>query len=165
MSEISKHITYREATFSATAARMGIDNTPTAQHLRNMFLIAEQVFEPLRAHVGGPIGITSFYRCAKLNKAVGGSANSQHCMGQAMDLDMDRIPGARATNAFLFHQIRGSLLFDQLIWEFGTDSFPDWVHVSLVADPSKNRRQVLRAVRSIGGRTSYKPWIAPSSRS
>ena len=165
MSEISKHISYREATFSATATRLGIDNTPTAEHLRNMFLVAEQVFEPLRAHVGGPIGINSFYRSAKLNKAVGGSANSQHCLGQAMDLDMDRIPNAKATNAFLFHQIRGSLLFDQLIWEFGDASFCDWVHVSLVLDPTKNRRQVLRAVRDSKGRTTYLPWRAPSSRS
>ena len=154
MSEISKHISYREATFSATATRLGIDNTPTAEHLRNMFLVAEQVFEPLRAHVGGPIGINSFYRSAKLNKAVGGSANSQLLA-----------PNAKATNAFLFHQIRGSLLFDQLIWEFGDASFPDWVHVSLVLDPTKNRRQVLRAVRDSKGRTTYLPWRAPSSRS
>lgn len=156
MHEISRHVSYREATFSATAARLGIDNTPTPAHLRSMMLLAERVFEPLRAHVGGPIGITSFYRSAKLNKAVGGSASSQHCLGQAMDLDMDRVPNPKATNAQLFHLVRTTLLFDQLIWEFGTEKNPDWVHVSLVE--GSNRKQVLRAVRNAKGRTAYIPW-------
>lgn len=156
MHEISRHISYREATFSATAVRLRIDNTPSPATLRNMMLLAERVFEPLRAHVGGPIGINSFYRSPKLNKVIGGSANSQHCTGQAIDLDMDRVPGAKATNAQLFHLVRTKLLFDQLIWEFGTDANPDWVHVSLVE--GSNRKQVLRAVRGARGRVTYIPW-------
>ena len=84
---ISEHISKKEATFSATATRRGIDNTPGEYELQNMELIAEKVFEPLRKHVNGPIKINSFYRSEELNKAIGGSSKSQHCQGRAMDLD------------------------------------------------------------------------------
>ena len=84
---ISEHISKKEATFSATATRKGIDNTPGEYELQNMELIAEKVFEPLRKAVNGPIKINSFFRSEELNKAIGGSSKSQHCQGRAIDLD------------------------------------------------------------------------------
>ena len=84
---ISKHISYKEATYSRTATRLNIDNKPNDEQLKNMKLIAEEVFEPLRMWVGGPIKINSFFRSPKLNTAIRGSSKSQHCHGQAIDLD------------------------------------------------------------------------------
>ena len=87
MKNISEHITYKEGVYSITALRLGLNNDPTKTHLTNMELLAEKIFEPLRKHVGGPIKINSFYRGPELNKAIGGSSNSQHCKGQAIDID------------------------------------------------------------------------------
>ena len=80
--KISKHVSYKEGVYSTTALRLGLKNDPSDDHLQNMKLIAEKVFEPLRIHVGGPIKINSFYRGPELNKAIGGSSKSQHCHGQ-----------------------------------------------------------------------------------
>ena len=82
---ISKHISYKEGVYSNTATRRGIDNTPNKEQLNNMELIANEVFEPLREWVAGPIKINSFFRCPELNTAIGGSSKSQHCKGQAID--------------------------------------------------------------------------------
>jgi zinc D-Ala-D-Ala carboxypeptidase len=154
---ISLHISWREATFSLTAARLGLDNTPGADELANMRAIANDIFEPMRAYVGGPIHISSFFRSKALNKAVGGSTSSQHCTGEAMDLDMDHVSFPKASNADLFEYVRTRRQFDQLIWEFGTRKQPDWVHVSYKrAGP--NRMQVLRASRK-NGQTTYMPWL------
>ena len=112
--------------------------------------IAEQVFEPLREWVGGPIRINSFYRGPALNKAIGGSTSSQHCKGQAMDID--DVYG-HATNAVMYKHIVEQLDYDQVIWEFGDDDDPDWVHVSYVS-PEKNRRRQLKAERK-NGKTTY----------
>ena len=95
-----------------------------------MKLVSEKVFEPLRKWVGGPIKINSFFRCYKLNKAIGGSKTSQHMSGQAMDID-DTF-GCK-TNAEMFNYIKDNLDFDQMIWEFGDDDNPDWVHISYVS--------------------------------
>ena len=134
---ISEHISYREGVYSITATRLGIDNTPEDDQLHFMEIIAEKVFEPLREWVGGPIKINSFYRCSELNKAIGGSTTSQHCKGQAMDID-DTL--GRAANAEMFHWIKENLDFDQMIWEFGDDDNPDWVHISYVSkDKNRNR--------------------------
>ena len=84
---ISKHISHKEGVYSTTATRKGIKNTPNDSQLANMELIAENVFEPLRKYVGGPVKINSFFRSVKLNKAIGGSGKSQHCHGQAIDID------------------------------------------------------------------------------
>ena len=148
---ISKHISYKEATYSRTATRLNIDNKPNEEQLKNMKLIAEKVFEPLRMWVGGPIKINSFFRSPKLNTAIGGSAKSQHCHGQAIDLD-DTF--GRATNAEMFDFIKEHLNFDQMIWEFGNDDNPDWVHVSYVNDED-NRNRCLLAYKE-NGRTKYK---------
>ena len=147
---ISKHISYREGVRSNTSTRKGIDNTPNTEQLDNMELIAEEVFEPLRAYVGGPIKINSFYRCPELNKAIGGSSKSQHCKGQAMDID-DTF--GRCTNAEMYHFIKEHLDFDQMIWEFGDDDNPDWVHVSYVS-PEDNRNRCLKAYKE-NGKTKY----------
>ena len=147
---ISEHISYREGVYSTTATRLGIDNTPNDEQLENMELVAEEVFEPLRAYVGGPIKINSFFRSPKLNTAIGGSSKSQHCKGQAIDID-DTF--GRATNAEMYHWIKENLEFDQMIWEFGDDDNPNWVHVSYVSE-DKNRNRCLKAYKE-DGKTKY----------
>ena len=148
---ISKHISYKEGVYSRTATRLGIKNNPNAEQMENMITIAEEVFEPLRAYVGGPIKINSFFRSPELNKAIGGSTKSQHCHGQAIDLD-DTF--GRCTNAEMFEFIKKYLDFDQIIWEFGDDNNPDWVHVSYVS-PDRNRKRCLKAYKE-NGKTNYK---------
>ena len=122
----------------------------TNVHLANMKLISEKVFEPLREHVGGPIKINSFYRGPELNKAIGGSSKSQHCHGQAMDID-DTF--GHMSNADMYNWIKENLDYDQMIWEFGDSNNPDWVHVSYVG-PEQNRNRCLKAYRE-GGKTKY----------
>ncbi len=148
---ISKHVSYKEGVYSNTATRRGIDNTPNDEQLNNMELIAEEVFEPLRVWVGGPIKINSFFRSPDLNKAIGGSSKSQHCKGQAMDID-DTF--GKATNAEMYNFIKDNLDFDQMIWEFGNDDNPDWVHVSYVSEDD-NRRRCLKAYKE-NNKTKYK---------
>ena len=148
---ISKHISYKEGTNSVTAIRRGIDNTPNDEQLDNMVLLAEKVFEPLRAWVGGPIKINSFFRCPQLNKAIGGSTKSQHCHGQAIDIDDTY---GKVANSEMYNYIKNNLDFDQMIWEFGDDDNPNWVHVSYVS-PEKNRKVCLKAYKD-KGRTKYK---------
>lgn len=149
MEPISKHISWNEAVNSPTAIAKGIDNTPTPEHLKAMKLIAEKVFEPLRAHFGKPIKINSFYRSAALNRAIPGSSKtSQHLKGEAIDMDAT----AGFTNKDIFVYIAKNLVFDQLIWEAGTDSNPDWVHVSY--KESGNRRQMLQMKR-VNGKSTY----------
>ena len=117
MIKISDHISYKEATRSVTALRLGIDNTPNEYQLQNMEIIAKKVFEPLREAVNAPIKINSFFRSEKLNKAIGGSTKSQHCQGRAIDID--DVYGS-VSNAYMFYYIKDNLDFDQLIWEFGS---------------------------------------------
>ena len=147
MSNLSKHITMKEATYSATGEAKGIDNSPTDEHLENMNLLAEKVFEPLREWYGKPIKINSFYRSKALNLAIPGSSlTSQHSYGQAMDID------TTSDNKKLFDYIKNNLDFDQLIWEFGNESNPDWVHVSY--KKTGNRKQILKAIKQ-NGSTKY----------
>ena len=148
---ISKHISSKEGVYSATALRRGINNTPNEEQLANMKLIAEKIFEPLREYVGGPIKINSFFRSPKLNKAIGGSTTSQHCKGQAMDVD-DTF--GYKTNADMYKFIKEHLNFDQMIWEFGDDDNPNWVHISYVSS-DKNRNRCLKAYKH-KGKTKYK---------
>ncbi len=148
---ISKHISYREGTRSTTATRLGIDNTPSDYHRTNMEVLAENIFEPLRKWVGGPIRINSFFRCEDLNKAIGGSSKSQHCEGRAMDIDDTY---GYKTNAEMYEYIKNNLDFDQIIWEFGTDENPAWVHVSYISEDF-NRNRCLKAYKE-DGKTKYK---------
>jgi hypothetical protein len=148
---LSKHVSVHEGVYSRTAERLGIKNDPTDEHLLNMITISEKVFEPLRKHVGGPIKINSFYRGPELNKAIGGSSKSQHCHGQAIDID-DTF--GHATNAVMYMWIKENLSFDQMIWEFGDDKNPNWVHVSYVSD-EENRNRCLKAYKDEFNKTKY----------
>ena len=150
--KISDNITYAEAIHSQTAKRRGIDNTPTAKQVEVMKLTAEKIFEPLRKYVGGPIKVNSFFRSAELNKAIGGSKTSQHCKGQAIDID--DVFGHK-TNAEMYNWVKENLNFDQMIWEFGTDMNPNWVHISYVSEED-NRNRCLKAYKDERGKTKYK---------
>ena len=143
---ISEHISYKEGTFSATATRLGFDNIPNDEQLANMELVAEKVFEPIRKWVGGPIKVNSFFRGLKLNTAIGGAKKSQHMKGQAMDIDDNY---GVVSNSDMYHYIKNNLDFDQLIWEFGDDDNPNWLHVSYVS-PEKNRNRCLKAYKEQG---------------
>ena len=146
LNKISDHVSMNEATYSYTAKKRGIYNGfSTEEHLDDAIRLAEEVFEPLRKEVGGPIKISSFYRSPELNKAIRGSKNSQHCKGQAMDIDDTY---GYATNKEMFDFIKDNLSFDQLIWEYGDDNNPDWVHVSF--NKEGNRGIVLRCTRRSG---------------
>jgi len=146
---ISDHISLKEAVRSNTAKRLGIDNMPDNETLITMQIAAQHLFEPLRNHFNEPIYISSFYRSEELNKAIGGSASSQHCKGEAIDIDDVY---SKATNADFFNYIKERLEFDQLIWEFGDDENPDWVHVSYSL--GKNRMRILKAIKE-DSKTKY----------
>lgn len=148
---ISKHLSLAEVIRSETAKRNGISNMPTEEHLNNFKALADNVFEKIRTHFGVPIHISSGYRSKELNKLIGGSSTSQHCFGEAIDIDMDG-SASGVTNADVFNYIKDNLQYDQLIWEGGTDKNPDWVHVSY--SKKKNRKQRLKAVIK-NGKTSY----------
>ena len=150
---LSKNLTLLEVTRSDAAKRRGINNMPSAEHLANLKLLAEKVFQPIRDHFNVPIHISSGYRSQILNHAIGGASKSQHCAGQAIDIDMD---GTTLTNKQIFDYIRQNLDFDQLIWEFGNDKNPDWVHVSY--SNKVNRKEVLRA-KKIGIKTYYSNYV------
>ena len=153
--QLSEHLSLAEVTRSETAKRKGVSNQPTEAHIANFKLLAENIFEPIRNHFEKPIFISSGYRSAALNKAIGGAASSQHCTGEAIDIDMDGHAGG-VTNKMVFDYIKENLNFDQLIWEFGTDANPDWVHVSYEST-GRQRKQILKAVRK-NGATSYVPY-------
>lgn len=151
---LSENLTLSEAIKSQTAIRLGIDNSPKREHLKALRALAVNIFQPVRDHFGVPIAVTSGYRSEALNKAIGGSATSQHSKGEALDLDADVFGGTE--NQYIFHYIHQHLEFDQLIWEFGTDENPAWVHVSFKADGT-NRMEALTATKQ-GGRTVYTKW-------
>lgn len=130
-----KYFTLNELTRSDTATKNKIDNTPTAEEVKNLTALVDNVLDPLREMYGKPIYISSGYRCPELNKAVGGVSGSQHKTGQAADINQR----SREENARIFKLIEENLDFDQLLWENGGQ----WVHVSFRAD-GKNRRQVKR---------------------
>ena len=153
MKKISEHVSYKEGVYSNTATRLGLENKPTEEHLNNMTLLSVKVFEPLREWVGGPIRINSFYRGPELNKAIGGSERSQHCKGEAVDIEC---PGT--SNYTVAKFIEDNIDYDQLILEFYTPGIPDsgWVHVSYVGEG--NRKQSLTAMKE-NGKTVYKPGL------
>jgi hypothetical protein len=150
--KLSEHLDLSEVTRSESAKRKGISNMPTEAHIANFKLLAEKIFEPIRNHFRCPIIISSGYRSKELNAAIGGSLTSQHCQGEAIDIDMDGTPNG-VTNRMVFDYIKDNLIFDQLIYEFGDANNPDWVHVSYEST-GKQRKQILRATRS-GGKTLY----------
>jgi hypothetical protein len=152
--QLSKNFEVAEFARSSSAKRLGISNQPTEAHIANMKLLCEKVLQPVRDHFGRSIFLSSGYRSAALNaKTPGASSTSQHCTGEAVDIDMD---GTEVSNKEVFDFIKEHLEFDQLIWEFGTDANPDWVHVSYEST-GKQRKQVLKAIKK-GGKTSYLPF-------
>jgi hypothetical protein len=153
--QLSEHLALAEVTRSETAKRNGVSNEPTAEHLENFKLLAEKVFEPIRLHFGKPIHISSGYRSAALNKAVGGSSSSQHCKGEAIDIDMDGSAHG-ITNKMVFDYIKANLEFDQMIAEFPVNGMPAWVHVSY-SSTGKQRKQILVA-KKVGGKDTYIPY-------
>ena len=150
MKNISKHISYHEGTYSRTGQRRNLDNTPNEEQLKCMKEVAENLFEPLRKWVGGPIKINSFFRGEPVNTAIGGSTRSQHMKGQAIDID-DTFK--HKTNAEMYYYIKDNLDFDQMIWEFGDDDNPNWLHISWVSH-RPNRKKLTRAIK-VKGKTKY----------
>jgi zinc D-Ala-D-Ala carboxypeptidase len=136
MKNISKYITYQEATTSQTAVRKGIKNEPGDNELLAMQLLGIRVFDVVREHFKIPLRVSSFYRSPELNSAIGGSSRtSQHVKGQAIDIQGT----GKVTNKMIFDYIKENLDFDQLINEFNYS----WVHVSYVSK-EKNRKQILK---------------------
>jgi len=150
--KLSTHLDLVEVTRSESAKRNNISNQPTAVHLANFKILAENIFEPIRKHFGVPIFISSGYRSIALNKFVKGSFTSQHCTGEAIDIDMDGT-SSNVTNKMVFDFIKENLNFDQLIFEHGTKNDPNWVHVSYETN-GKQRKQILRAIKK-GSKTIY----------
>jgi len=142
MKKISKHISYKEATYSNYAKKHKIENTPDDEQIENMKLLAKEVFEPLREWVGGPIKVNSMYRSDELNSGLNGSINSSHLKGEAMDITSMGLK----SNLEMFNYIKDNLDFDQLIWEYGKRN-PVWLHVSF--NSVKNRKQVL-VIKEVG---------------
>jgi hypothetical protein len=144
---LSKHVTKQEFELSPTALRLGIDNQMNEEQTTKAILLCVNVFEPIRAKVGHPIKINSGFRSAKLNKKIGGSTTSQHCKGEAMDLDLH--------DKDIFEWIIKNITFDQLIWEGGNQHSADWFHISYKKDG--NRNEVLRMIKK-QGQTLYVPY-------
>lgn len=143
---LSEHFTLDEFLVSQTALRLGIKNVPPPMAVQNMKKLCMNVLEPLRESLGYPIYISSGFRCQELNSLIGGSPNSQHTKGQAADI-------SAISNSELFYQaIKLDLPFDQLIWEFGSEERPAWVHISHTGNP---RKEILRAWKDENGNTTY----------
>ena len=150
--KLSKNLLLSEFLHSNTAKRKNIPNLITDEHLPNALLWARQIFQPTRDHFRKPIFISSGYRSKALNKTIKGSKNSQHCRGEAGDIDNDKV--ISPTNRQIFYYIKDNLNFDQLIWEFGNSTSPDWVHVSY-SSSGKQRGMVLISKRNRWGKVYY----------
>jgi zinc D-Ala-D-Ala carboxypeptidase len=153
--KLSKNLTLIELVKSPTATRHGIPNMPNDEQYENLVYLAKGIFQPVRDHFGCPIFISSGFRSEKLNKKIGGAKYSHHRLGCAIDMDQDG-KGTGISNADVFHFIKNNLDYTQLIWEFGTDENPAWVHASLVKGQEK-KKQILKAIR-VNGKTKYINW-------
>ena len=153
--KLSKNLSLDEVIYSQTALRRDIDNTPTEEHIENLKYVAEKIFQPIREHFGVPIYVSSGYRSKDLNEAVGGSPRSFHSHGMALDLDQDgRNKGV--SNADVFYFIKDNLQFTELIWEFGTENNPNWVHVAIA--PGREEEKNTKIAQKINNRTTYSTW-------
>lgn len=138
--QLTPHFKLSEFTKSSTATARHIDNTPNDEQIANLKALCENVLEPLRNHFNVPIIIGSGFRCPKLNKAVGGAANSQHQYGEAADI---HIPD-EATGKRWFVWLMDNVPFHQLIWEKSTPSSTHhWIHVAFKRN-STNKQQVIQ---------------------
>ena len=147
--KLSKNFTVAEYIKSQTATRHEIDNSLSEEHLENAKKLFANVVQPIREKFGVTL-ITSGYRSPDLNAKIGGSSKSQHCKGQAVDLEC-----LKESNADVAMWIENNLDFDQLILEFYTPGEPSsgWIHVSYNED-GKNRKSVLTASK-INRKTVY----------
>jgi len=146
--KLSKNFTLAEITHSNTAKRLGIKNEPNKKHLQNIQKLIAGVVQPLRSAIG-PIRVSSGYRSPALNRAIGGSSKSQHCRGQALDLQYWQ--GGKMNNKAIYDWIiDNNIDFDQMINEFDFS----WIHISF--NEEKNRKQVLEAYKDEDGDTKYK---------
>lgn len=146
---ISQHLVLAELIRSESAKRNGITNMPTPEHIENLKALAENIFEPIRTEFRVPIYLSSGYRSKELNKLVKGSATSQHCKGEAIDIDMDS-HSHNISNKDIFDFIVAKLPFDQVINEFDYA----WIHVSYKKN-GPQRGQILRAFKNSSGGTIY----------
>lgn len=151
--KIGNNLLLSECYKSDTAIKFGIDNTPLIEHIDALKILAKKIYDPLCKYYKLRVPITSMYRSQELNKKIGGSKTSQHCKGEAVDLDFDQIK-SEYSNTDLFNYIKNNLEFDQLIWEFGNDKKPDWVHVSF-AKNGNNRKMILKAIKTVTNKTQY----------
>jgi hypothetical protein len=151
--KITPNLNYEDVIYSATARSKGIDNNPNDEQKAQIVNFANFLYEPLHTLFPHEILKRSGFRSEELNKEIGGAKNSQHMAlnGFAMDLDTS----GNKYNKLLFDTIRTKLIFDQLIWEFGSDDQPEWIHVSY--NKNKNRAQILRAIKTKQG-TVYLNW-------
>ena len=166
MSKLSDHITLKEAIKSNTANRLGIDNTPNDRQLKVMRYLAVNFFEVLRAGLGSsPIVINSFYRCEELNTKIGGSLTSDHMVAldtAAIVLDNDSIElQTGISNADIFYFIYDNLDYYKLIWEFGDENKPNWVHISYSIEDRKNKRKQTFVAKKVNNKTTYTTFKDP----
>jgi zinc D-Ala-D-Ala carboxypeptidase len=153
--KLSKNLSLDEVIYSQTALRRDIDNTPTEEHIENLKYVAEKIFQPIREHFGVPIYVSSGYRSKDLNEAIGGSPRSFHSHGMALDLDQDgRNKGV--SNADVFYFIKDNLQFTELIWEFGDDNNPNWVHVAIA--PGREEEKNTKIAKKVNNKTIYSKW-------
>ncbi len=160
--KLSKNLSLKEVIKSNTATRRGIPNAPLAEHVENLKYLAEKVFQPLRDHFGVAIYVSSGYRSKELNEAIGGSQRSFHSHGMALDLDMDGRSDS-VNNEDIFYFILDNLPYTELIWEFGNEDRPDWVHVAIAKgrEDEKNTKIAYRCDScedKPNGCTKYKKW-------
>ena len=153
--KLSKNLWLSEVIKSNTATRRGIDNSPTDLHIANLKYLAEKIFQPIREHFGCPIFVSSGYRSKALNEAIGGSQRSFHSHGMALDLDMDN-KASKISNTDIFNFIKDNLEYTELIWEFGDEDKPDWVHVA-IAKGRENEKNAKVAYRD-NGKAKYMKW-------
>mgnify|MGYP002477970324 CR=1 FL=1 len=145
--QLSKHLSRAEFERSDAATNYGINNEMNSGQLAKAIKLAENCFEPIREHLGKPIKVNSGYRSPAVNKRIGGATTSQHSLGEAIDLDLH--------DRDLFEWIIDNVIFDQLIFEGGTEDVASWFHISY--REGRNRKEVLRMVK-VAGRSKYLPY-------
>ena len=157
--KLSKNFSKAEMTKSQTATRMGLNNNPTDDQTENLRLLCERVLQPVRDHFNQVVTISSGFRDPILSNAIGSSTDSQHCRGEAADLEIFGVP-----NNELADWIKENLMFDQLILEYYTPGEPNsgWVHVSYTKEINANRKEYLMAIKK-DGKTEYKPILGLST--
>jgi len=148
---LSKSFTLNELTKSQEALRLGIDNTPSDEHIENLKILCEKILQPIRDFYGMPISVSSGYRSTALCEAIGSSATSQHTKGQAADFELFGIHNREVSD-----WIVKNLDYDQCILEFWNPNDPNsgWIHCSY--NNLRNRKQYLKADK-IGGKIVYSP--------